>query len=188
MDYEKFYQRLFVPLEEKFGKIDPNTAFHIIGFDGGGAVNFNTFGRERAEAIVTYVTCELSVRPQQRPSELGRFELLTSCDEEGWAAKTLTGLGHMSMNVRLGHGHTVDIGMSVEAEDSIQGVLLEAICQPEIDGEYFCILRCIGITRPEMEYAVKHRSARLLARLKEAGVYPNTLVHRPSVINRTNEQ
>jgi hypothetical protein len=82
----------------------------------------------------------------------------------------------------FGHGHTLDIGVWVKPNDPIQGILLEKACTTQIDGERFGILRCIGITRPEMEYARLNGSARLLNHLKKKDVYPDTTLNRKSVV------
>lgn len=182
MDYERFYAQLFAPLEAEIGSIDEETIFAIIGFDAGGPLNFCTIGAKRGKPVITYVSCELSVREEQRPSNLGRYELLCSCDNEQWGRSILTELGRMSLWTIFGHGHTIDIGPLVEADEPLQGVWLEAESCSTIDGESYAIYRVIGITRAEMEYKQAKGSEALVAVLKEGGVYPNTKVHRASVV------
>ena len=46
MDYRAFYARLFAPLEERLGPLDPDTLMAIIGFDEGGPLNLCTIGRD----------------------------------------------------------------------------------------------------------------------------------------------
>jgi hypothetical protein len=84
MDVREFYRQLFLPLEPLLGQVDPETIVAIVGFDAGGPLNFCTFGSERGDRFITYVSCELAVRPEQRPAECGRFELLVTCDDERW--------------------------------------------------------------------------------------------------------
>ena len=160
MDYEEFYSVLFAPLEATIGPVDDYTIFAIMGFDGGGPLNFCTIGANHKNGPITYVSCELAVREEQVPTKKGgyRYELLTSCDKEPWARTVLSDLGRMSMNVALDHGHTVDIGVSVNRRRSktrlarkppIQGVLLHQECTASYHGRRYGILRCVGITRPE---------------------------------------
>jgi hypothetical protein len=182
MDYQEFYHRLFAPLESAIGRIDQNTLFAIIGFDCGGPLNFCTIGADSGNRFVTYVSCELAVRSEQRPSEIGRYELAVSCDDEQWVRERLTEIGRMSMEESFGHGHTLDFGPCAKPSDLIQGVLFEELCTSVIDGENYGVLRCIGISRTEMEYAQLHGSDGLLALLQEAGVYPHTEVQRHSVV------
>jgi hypothetical protein len=178
VDYSAFYGRLFAPLQAISGPIDRDTIAAIVGFDGGGPLNFCTIGRESGRRFVIYFSCELAVRPGQQPSDFGRYELLTSCDDERWVRSVLSEIGRMSLEVAFGHGHTLDIGSWVDPAAPIQGVVFEKLCTAEIDGKNYGILRCIGISRREMRYAQRWGSAKLFARLKKAGLYPHTAIHR----------
>ena len=182
MDYRGFYRKLFAPIEAAVGRIDPETIHAIIGFDAGGPLDFCTIGAHQGGRFITYVSCELAVRAEQKPSTCGRYELMVSSDDERWVRSIVTRVGRMSLEDRLGHGHTLDIGACVEATDVIQGIVLETFCQAEIDGERYGILRCIGSARDEMQYARKHGSSSLLNKLQLAGVYPNTFNGRQSAI------
>lgn len=94
MDYNRFYKQLFQPIEERIGPIDEATIMAIIGFDCGGPVSLCTVGRGR-EPFVTYVTCELAVREEQKPAGSGRYEVMMTCDDEDWARKILTKIGQI---------------------------------------------------------------------------------------------
>lgn len=182
MDYQRFYKQLFAPLEAQIGPIDPNTVFAIIGFDCGGPLNFSTIGAECGERFITYVSCELAVRKEQVPSGLGRYELLCSCDDEQWVRSNLTILGHMSMETRFGHGHTVDMCEVVGSKARIQGVVFAKQCSATIARQRYGIFRIIGLTRAEMDYKRAHGLAALKRELKKGGVYPHTLVNRASLV------
>ncbi len=182
MDYKRFYAQLFAPLEAEIGPIDPETICAIIGFDGGGPLSFNTIGAKQGGPFVTYVSCELAVREEQQPSNLGRFELLCSCDDEQWVRTILSELGRMSLQSTFGHGHTIDIGPLVGSEAPLQGVWLEGECCVPIADELFSVYRVIGITRAEMEYKLAQGSESLVSILKAGGVYPHTVVNRKSVM------
>jgi hypothetical protein len=182
VDYRRFYEELFAPLEAEIGPIDAETICAILGFDGGGPLSFSTIGANQGGPFITYVSCELAVREEQRPSELGRYELLCTCDDERWVRSILSELGRMSLESTFGHGHTINIGPCVGAQAPVQGVWLEAECCATIDGESYAVYRVIGITRPEMEYKRAKGSEALVAALKVGGVYPHTRVHRASVL------
>ena len=166
MDYEKFYRRLFVPLESIHGPIDGDTIVAIIGFEAGGPLNFCTFGRESSDRFITYVSCELAVREEQQPSEFGRYELLIACDDERWVRGIVSDIGRMSFEVPFGHGQTMDIGPWVESGESIQGIVFEKVCATKIDRKPYGVMRIIGVTRPEMEYTQVHTSSKLIACLR----------------------
>jgi hypothetical protein len=60
--------------------LDKDIVTSVVGFAGGGPVSLRKLGSTKV-----YVTCELSLHPQQKPSTDGlRFELLSvgSFDEE----------------------------------------------------------------------------------------------------------
>jgi Suppressor of fused protein (SUFU) len=182
LDYQRFYRELFAPLEAEIGPIDRHTIIAIIGFDCGGPLNFSTIGSERGERVITYVSCELAVREEQVPSDLGRYELLCSCDNEQWVRSKVTNLGRMSLETKFGHGHTVDMGEVVGPDATIQGVVFEAQYSAIIDGQTYGVFRIIGLTRAEMDYKRSHGFPALVRSLKRGGVYPHTLVARASVV------
>jgi hypothetical protein len=63
-----------------------------------------TIGRDRGDAFITYVTCELAVRGDQAPSESGPYELLLTCDDEPWTREILTKVGQMTIDEVFDHG------------------------------------------------------------------------------------
>jgi hypothetical protein len=103
----EFYKRLFAPLEEALGSVDPDTLAAIIGFDAGGPLNYCTIGSHGRTAAVSYVSCELAVRKEQVPSEFGRYELLASCSDEEWIRSVVSDIGRMSLKSQFGDGHTM---------------------------------------------------------------------------------
>ncbi len=182
MDYNAFYSKLFAPLESTLGPIDANTIVAIIGFDAGGPLNFCTIGYGGTHPIKTYVSCEMAIRDEQRPSRAGRYELLVSCDDEYWVRSVITDIARMSCEVSFGDGHTLDIGPWVGEDARLQGVVFKKLSESSIDGTSYCILRVVGVTRAELEFAREKGVAQLIARLKDCGVYPNTLIDRKSAI------
>lgn len=182
MDYDAFYDSLFAPLESSLGPIDSDTICAIIGFDAGGPLNFCTIGNKPDVEFITYVSCELAIRKEQKPASFGRYELLATCNDEQWVRSTLTALGHASMDIKFGHRHSLDIGAWVESDDLIQGLILEREATAQFDGKKFGVLRAIGVTRAELDLAVIEDMSQLVARLKEAGIYPRTDVRRESVV------
>jgi hypothetical protein len=160
--------------------------FAIVGFDVGGPLNFCTVGRERKEKLVTYVSCELAVRSEQKPNACGRYELLASSNSAVWVRSVLTDTARMSTEAIFKDGDTLDIGAWVNSgkrrKPKLQGILFKQECRTRIRGKSFGILRCIGITRREMEFAQREGSKALVAKLRAAGVYPHTITTRKSVL------
>jgi hypothetical protein len=180
LDYKQFYRDLFTPLEATLGPISDGALTPIVGFDAGGPLSFCVFERELAGAR-TYVSCELAARTEQTPSEFGRYELLATSDDEDWVTATLSDIGRESFDVQFGDGHTLDIGAWVPTDAAVQGIVFEAASSSQIDGVHYDVLRCIGVTRPELEYARGVGVPDLLNALRTAGIYPRTITTRDSV-------
>jgi hypothetical protein len=177
VNYQEFYKQLFRPIEERIGPLDAATIMALIGFDGGGPVSLCTAGRNRLP-FVTYVTCELAVRDEQKPAEFGRYEVMMECDDLAWAHDILTKIGQMSLESAFGHGHTLDISQVVGENFPLQGLVAEEFARVTIDGKSYGLLRFHGVTSTELEYAMEFGTDNLLERLKQAGIYPRTSIHR----------
>jgi hypothetical protein len=180
--YQTFYAKFFSSVEQKFGAADPETLMAIIGFDAGGPLNFRTFGSGQP-GFVTYVSCELAAREEQHPSSAGRYELMVNANDERWVRRILTDLGRESLCTKFDHHHTMDIGAWVDGDEPIQGLLLEVVHRVRIGlWRKFAVLRCIGITRRELEYALRRGVTALLIELSHAKVYPYPDIRRASVV------
>lgn len=177
MGYQRFYQQLFQPIENRIGHIDEASIAGIIGFDCGGPVTLCTVGYGH-KTFVTYVTCELAVREEQQPTEFGRYEVLMTCDDENWARKILTRVAQMSLECVFAHGHTIDVGPIVGKDCPLQGLVVEEFARVTVDGQNYGLLYFHGVTRAELGFAMKAGAHELLQRLRLAGVYPHTSVHR----------
>lgn len=150
----EFYDAFLAPLVETHGPIDRDTLMAVVGFDAGGPISLCTIGYGRRDPTI-FVSCELAVREEQVPSEVGRYELLATTSDEGWARSTLTDIGGMTLEVAFGHLHTLDIGPWTEDEAEIQGILFTVEYTVVIDGEQYALLRCSGLTRGQLERAVE---------------------------------
>ncbi|HON07758.1 MAG TPA: suppressor of fused domain protein [Verrucomicrobiota bacterium] len=170
-------------LEKQFGPFDP-LEFHVFPFDAGGSIDFLTIGKGR-ERFVTYITCGLFVHPELKRGKLGYYELMVICDSEDWVLDNINNIARLSLMEVLEPNDTIDIGPYVSKEAPIQGVLLEEVplgpLEITVENEHYGLLRCIGITRPEMEYKLKYGAPALFEKLKNVGIYPKTIVNRDSI-------
>jgi hypothetical protein len=164
------------------GPLDPEALIAIVGFDVGGPLSFCTFSRAAPARFMTYVSCELAVRSEQRPSSVGRYELLVTCNDERWVRSVVSDIGRMSMEVAFDHGHTLDIGAWVDSAATIQGIVFETLYKTLIEHRPYGILRIIGITRSELEHAERSGADELLRRLRDAEVHPRTDLHRTGIV------
>jgi len=163
-------------VEEHFGAIDRPIEFRVFPFDAGGAVNLLTIGRGRP--FVTYVSWDLLGQEHQQHGSLGRYELLAVCDDTEWCLNILTNIGRQGLQEVFEPGDTFDIGPWVASDAPLQGVVFDEALRVVVQQESCGLLRCIGVTRPEMEFAMRHGTPALVERLKDAGIYPRTVVGR----------
>lgn len=131
MTVEEHYIELYSSLVETYGPINDETLTSVIGFSAGGPVSMCQIGNEDI-----YVTCELSLYPEQQISaERFRFELFShKCFSEDIARAIFTSIGNLSMRVQLGHSHTVDVS-GVSGAGGVSLVALKAFCTSH-EGEF----------------------------------------------------
>jgi hypothetical protein len=176
-------KEFFRLIEERVGPFDRPFDFRVFAFDSGGALNFLT--ARRGEPFATYVSWDLLGHEQQQRGSFGRYELLVDCDDQQWCADILTKIGRQSLQEVFEPGDTLDIGPWVGQDAPLQGIVFEDAFSTELGGERCGLLRCIGVTRRELEFAMRHNVAALVERLQRAGVYPRTVVHRRESIELT---
>ena len=174
----------FQTLDKEIGPFDRPFQFHPFPFDAGGSLNFLTVGAGREE-FVTYVSWDLLGHPEQKRGALGRYELLAVCNNAEWCADVLTNVGRQGLEELLQPGDTMDIAGWVGASSALQGLIfeeglrvrLEVAGRPEACG----LLRCIGVCRSELEYAMRHGVRALAEHLARAEVYPRTALSRAAI-------
>jgi hypothetical protein len=110
---------------------------------------------------------------------------LTQCDDDAWCLNVITNLGRLSLTETLEPGETVDIRAWVDPKDPLQGVALEEALSVAIGKgrhrETCGLLRCIGITKPELEFADQHGVEALFWHLRRADIFPRTIIKRRSM-------
>ena len=129
------YEALFAADVARLGVLTPSTSTAVIGFRAGGPVSM-----VQVEGQHVFVTCELSLYPEQIPSSEGeRYELLCRMPlSDRQTQDLLTGLGALSMEAELGDGHTVDVS-AFEVEPSLTVVRLSHFSSAVVDGERYGI-------------------------------------------------
>jgi hypothetical protein len=188
MTVPELAKSFFGILDKRIGPFDRPIQFRPFPFDAGGAVNLLTVGAGR-KRFVTYVSWDLFGHPQQRRGKLGRYELLTTCNSEEWCLDILTGIGRQSLQEVFDPGDTLDIALWTSPAAALQGVVFEEALHVRLRSGLECVqcglLRCIGITRSELEFAMSKGTPALVGRLKRASIYPRTITDRESVDLRT---
>lgn len=177
MKDEPFYSELFRSVHEHFGPLDDTDIIPFVGFDRSGMIRLSSVGRDR-NRFVTYITCELATRVEQRPAEFGNYEFMISCDDQSWAREVLTQIGRMSFNTAFDDGHAIDLCEAFGPDFPLAGLLVEEFVRTSADERPCGIFQIHGVTRTELDYAIRFGTKQLLEALKTTGPYPHTTVEK----------
>jgi hypothetical protein len=134
---------------------------------------------------ITYVTAEMTGEDVgQRPTTLGNYELMICARQElQKAGDLISRLARYTCDSELEPGETMDMG-TFFGDSTIRALLFthpaEHPVHFEFHGVRYGLLLCIGITAEELAFKQASGSERLLALLKEHGVFPYTTPDRPS--------
>ncbi len=168
--------KIFGPSEELlYHAITP------IGREGGGADVI--IYREFITGF-TYVTSDLTApESNQVSSEIGNYELMICTRSESkWAAGIISNIAQYTLECAINPSHTMDYGFPDTSK-------LEAIVfvKPDLPayvflGREYGILLCVGITKPELEYAFRISSESLIKVLEKNKILPYTDFDRDSVV------
>jgi hypothetical protein len=184
MDACALAEAFFRSLDEKIGPFDRPFHFRVFPFEAGGALDFLTIGAGRGE-FVTYLTWGLLGNPEQKHGALGPYEIVVACNDEHWCLEVLTNIGRQGLQEVFEGGDTLDIGAWVGAAAPLQGVIFEEALFVELRDlpipQTCRLLRCIGVTRREMEFAIRRGTESLIQRLRASGLYPMTNPKRGSL-------
>jgi len=135
------YIALFTDIERTLGEVHSQTITGVVGFTAGGPVSLCQVGN-----AFRYVTCELSLNPDQVESEEGlRFELIFLGDlTEIECHQLLTALGALSMSACLGDGHTIDVP-NILSNAPFKTVRIKLQSQCEISGHQYGIYEVVPV-------------------------------------------
>lgn len=177
MKDDQFHSQLFRSVHERIGPMDDTDIVPFVGFDRGGLIRLSTVGRDRDE-FVTYVTCELATRDEQQLASLGNYEFMITCDDQSWAREVLTQVGKMSFNTAFEDGHAMDFCEAFGPDFPLAGLVVEEFARASVDDRPCAIYQIHGVTRTELDYAIRFGTKKLLEVFKNAGLYPQTAVNR----------
>lgn len=180
-----FAKLFFDSIDKEFGPFDRPFQFRPFPFETGGALNFLTIGAGK-EQIVTYVSWDLIGQAHKKLGNLGQYELLAVCDDEEWCLDIITNIGRQTLVEVFESGDIMDIyPWSKKYSSNISGMLFDEAFSIQIEHALewrkYSLLRCVGITSQELEFARKYGSQILIDRLKSSNVYPKTILGRASV-------
>ena len=172
-------------LQGVFGPADDHV-FHApvpfeFGRDAGGAADVVRF-RRWCDGVL-YVTADLIGCDGQVETSQGPYELaIAHRTETQWGADLISRLAHYTLEAALEPDETMSIDGAVPQGSAVSALLFTKVADLDVGGVTAGVLLCVGITDDELAYAHEHEPGTLLARLKEAAVYPFTELNRASVI------
>jgi len=181
MSVSELAKEFFRVIEGQFGPFDRPIQFRPFPFDAGGALNFLTVGAGQ-KTCVTYISWDLFGHPKQKRGSLGRYEVLALTDDEDWCIDVLTRVGNQCLQDLFKPGDTLDIAQWTSPNAAMQGIIFEEAFKTRLrSGERCGLLRCIGVARQELEFAVRQGVPALIEHLKRNDIYPRSMTHRAPV-------
>ena len=128
---------------------------------------------------VAYVTAELTGKPQACYAD---YELMI-CHRlpDDWGPNVISRLAPYTQEAYIGAGESMDIGPATPAQSQIEAFLFDTYGTFTLFGQRNELRLCIGITKAELQFKMEHGAEKLLALLKDHGVYPFTDLERATV-------
>ena len=126
-----------------------------------------------------YITADLTGKPGASYAD---YELMI-CHRarEDWGPNVISRLAPYTQQAYIAAGESMDIDRATPPQSPIRAFLFDTYGTFTLFGRANELRLCIGITKPELEFKLKHGSDKLLALLKRHGVYPFTDLERHSV-------
>jgi hypothetical protein len=177
-DWKEVWDARADALAELFGPPD-DQIFHAADvFALGGHADVLAFYQHLDGAV--YVTAELTGKPGACYAD---YELMV-CHRSprNWGPNVISRLARHTQRAYIAAGESMDIDSATPANSKIKAFLFDTYAKFTLFGQEFELRLCIGITKPELQFKMKHGSKKLLEILKRCGVYPFTDLARDSVL------
>ena len=176
-DWEEVWNARTTALEKVFGSGHDNVYHAPHAFSLGG--NADVIAFEHAMDGVVYITADLTGKPDASYADYELMICHRSPDE--WGPNVISRLAPYTQEAYIAGGESMDIDQATPPESKIKAFLFDTYASFTLFGEPNELRLCIGITKDELEFKMKHGADRLLVLLKQHGVYPYTDLGRGSV-------
>lgn len=176
-DWEEVWDARAAALEAVFGSGHDNAYHAPHAFSLGGDADVLAF--EHAMPGVVYVTADLTGKPDASYADYELMICHRAADE--WGPNLISRLAPYTQEAYIDGGESMDIDQATPPESKIKAFLFDTYATFTLFGEPNELRLCIGITKDELTFKMKHGGERLLALLKRHGVYPYTDLDRDSV-------
>ena len=130
-------------------------------------------------AGVVYVTAELTGRPNACYADYELMICLHSPDD--WGPNIISRLAPYSQQAYIGAGETMNIDTATPQGSQIKAFVFDTYSVFTLFGREFELRLCLGITKSELDFKLQHGPEKLLALLRQNGVYPFTDLQRGSI-------
>ena len=176
-DWEEVWDARAAALADALGTDHDNVYHAPHPFSLGGQADVVAF-YHHLDGFV-YVTAELTGKPDASYAD---YELMIChrSDNE-WGPNIISRLAPYTQEAYIAAGESMDIYEATPPESEIKAFLFDTYRTFTLFGQDNELRLCIGITKPELEFKMKHGAETLLELLKRHAVYPFTDLDRESV-------
>lgn len=126
-----------------------------------------------------YITAELTGKPTACFTD---YELMI-CHRtnDDWGANIISRLAAYTQEAYIGPIESMDIGESTPPGSTIAAFLFDTYAQFMLFDHPNEVRLCVGITKAELDFKMKHGCDKIIELLKQYGVYPFTDLQRSSI-------
>jgi hypothetical protein len=176
-DWEEVWDARATALSEALGSDHDELLHSPHPFSLGGHADVIVFNHHLNGVV--YVTAELTGKPDASYAD---YELMI-CHRapQDWGPSVISRLAPYTQEAYIAGGESMDIDQATPPESRIKAFLFDTYRTFTLFGRVNELRLCVGITKPELEFKLKHGADELLALLKTHGVYPFTDLERDSV-------
>lgn len=176
-DSEKVWDARADALAEVLGQSHDNVFHAPHPFALGGYADVMAFPHHLKGVV--YVTAELTGKPDACYAD---YELMICHrSRSDWGPNIISRLAAYTQQAYIGAGESMDIDAATPAGSRIKALLFDTYATFPLFGHENELRLCIGITKEELEFKMKHGGEKMLALLKRHGIYPFTDLERDSV-------
>jgi hypothetical protein len=176
-DWEEIWNARIAALEQTLGPCDDQVLHAVIPFVLDGQADVVAFFQHLDGAV--YVTAELTGKPDACTAD---YELMICHRSRAdWGPNLISQLAAYSQQAYIGAGETMDLDTATPADSQIKAFLFDTYGTFSLFGQQCELRLCLGITTPELQYAMRNGAGALLPLLRKFEVWPFTDLGRSSI-------
>ncbi|MFN0019209.1 MAG: suppressor of fused domain protein [Pirellulaceae bacterium] len=176
-DWEGVWDARLAAISEVLG-VPENGVYHAVHpLLLGGQADVISF--TKAMDGVAYVTADLTGKPDESCTD---YELMI-CERQPskWGPNLISRLAQYALSTYIDSGESMDIDAATPTTSKIKALVFDTYAVFSLYGHDLALRLCIGITKRELAFKIKHGSDALLEQLKKHSIYPFTDLNRDSI-------